>query len=386
MKYDFETLVSRRGTGAAKWGAVEDKPDYIVPLSVADMEFQNAPEIREGLKEFIDGAILGYTGPTDDYYEAIQNWMETRHGFRPEREWFIPTAGVVPAIVKMVPIYTKPEDAVLIMEPVYHPFRMAIEKANRTVVSSDLVPTGNTYELDWEDFEAKAAREDVTLMIFCSPHNPVGKIWTREELDRICEICLKYNVFIISDEIHFDLIMPGYEHVSFGVLDEKYQKNCAICTAPSKTFNLAALQTSNIFIPDEERRAQVKDGGMYTSLTVFGYKACEYAYARAGAWLDELLQVLDTNKHLVEDFLKENLPQITVCELQGTYLMWMNFKALGMEQKELDTFLKEKAGWYTGSGLDFGEPGEGFERLNIALPTWVLKDALDRLKKAIDEL
>lgn len=386
MKYDFETLVSRRRTGASKWMAVEDKPEYIVPLSVADMEFQNAPEIKEGLKEFIDGAILGYTGPTDAYYEAVQNWMEKRHGFRPERDWFIPTAGVVPAIVKMVPIFTKPEDAVLIMEPVYHPFRMAIEKAQRTVVSSDLVLTGNTYELNWEDFEAKAAREDVTLMIFCSPHNPVGKIWTREELDRICEICLKNNVFIISDEIHFDLIMPGYEHVSFGVLDEKYQKNSAICTAPSKTFNLAALQTSNIFIPDEKRRAQVQDGGMYTSLTVFGYKACEYAYDRAGAWLDELLQVLNTNKHLVEDFLKENLPQITVCEMQGTYLMWMNFKALGMEQKELDAFLQEKAGWYTVPGVDFGEPGEGFERLNIALPTWVLKEALDRLKKAIDEL
>lgn len=386
MKYDFTTLVSRRNTGAGKWDQMGNVPDFVVPFSVADMEFKNAPEIIEGLKEYLDHSILGYTGPTDAYYEAVQNWMETHHGFRPDTEWFVPTAGVVPALYQMVPLFTKPEDSVLIMEPVYSPFRGAIEASGRKVVSSNLIPDGRTYRIDFEDLEDKASRPEVTLMIFCSPHNPVGRVWSREELERLCEICLRHHVFVISDEIHFDLIMPGYEHVSMAALDEKYVNNCVVCTAPSKTFNLAAMQTSNIFVPDPERRSMLQKGGMYTSLNALGYKACELAYNHGGPWLEELITVLDTNKHLVEKYMQEKLPQIRVTELEGTYLQWLDCTALGMEQKELDTFLQEKAYWYTVPGSGFGKPGEGYERLNLACPTAVLQDALDRLYGALKEI
>lgn len=331
MKYDFETLVKRNGIGSGKWDsmyeAVPELPDDIVPFSVADMELKNAPEIVDGLKEYLDHTILGYTGATDSYYEAVMNWMERKHSFRPQKEWFVETAGVVPAIKQMVAAFTEPSDAVLITPPVYYPFKMSVEENNRKLVESELVIRDGRYEIDFEDFEKKASQPEVTLFILCSPHNPVGRIWTREELLRICDICLRNHVFIISDEIHFDLIMPGNEHISMGTFGQKYLENCAICTAPSKTFNLAGFQTSNIFIPNKEYREKIAGARGYFSLNILGYKACELAYDRCEEWLAQLLVHLDGNRKLVEDFMAEKLPQIKVYPLQGTYLQWWDCRA-----------------------------------------------------------
>ncbi len=386
MKYDFETVVDRRGTGSSKWNSMyEHIPNAgkeIVPLSVADMEFVNAPEIREGLKEYIDNTVLGYTEPTDSYFESVISWMERRHGFSPKKEWFVATAGVVPALKEMVAKFTNPDDSVLMFTPVYYPFYSSVELNGRKVISSELILDGTEYKINFDDFAAKAAMPEVTLMILCSPHNPIGRVWTKEELLRICETCYKNNVFIISDEIHFDLILPGFEHVSLGTFEEKYLENCAICTAPSKTFNLAGIQTSNIFIPNQKYREKMSTTKGYFSLNIFGYKACELAYSKCEGWLDELLWVLDENRKLVEEFFAENFHEVKVHRLQGTYLMWLDFRAWGMDIDEQEKFMLERAQVAFDEGYLFGEGGNGFERINIACPKNTLEAALLRIAKA----
>ena len=390
MKYDFETLVNRRNTGSHKWeGMYEQIPnagDDIVPLSVADMELKNPPAIIEGLKKYLDNIILGYTGETENYYKSVTSWMERRHGFSPKKEWFVMTAGVVPAIKEMVGAFTKDGDSVLMLTPVYYPFYSSVEANGRTVLGSELILEGTEYRIDFEDFAEKAARPETTLCILSSPHNPIGRIWTKEELLKLCEICLENNVFIISDEIHFDLIMPGFEHVSMGTFEEKYLNNCAICTAPSKTFNLAGLQTSNIFIANEEYRNKMTAARGYFSLNIFGYKACELAYDECVEWLDELLLFLDENRKFVEEFVAEKMPEVKVHRLQGTYLMWLDFRAWGMNEKELEDFMVHKAEAIFDEGYVFGEGGIGFERINIACPKRVLEATLERIYKAKKEL
>ena len=390
MKYDFETLVNRKNTGALKWeGMYSQLPeagDNVVPLSVADMELKNPPAIIEGLKDYLDNIILGYTGETENYYKSVISWMERRHGFSPKKEWFVMTAGVVPAIKEMVGAFTKDGDSVLMLTPVYYPFYSSVEANGRTVLGSELILEGTEYKIDFEDFAEKAARPETTLCILSSPHNPIGRIWTKYELLKLCEICLENNVFMISDEIHFDLIMPGFEHVSMGTFEEKYLNNCAICTAPSKTFNLAGLQTSNIFIPNEEYRNKMTSARGYFSLNIFGYKACELAYDKCEEWLDELLLFLDENRKFVEEFVAENMPEVKVHRLQGTYLMWLDFRAWGMTKEEQENFMVHKAQAVFDEGYVFGEGGIGFERINIACPKFVLKETLERIVKAKKEL
>ena len=390
MKYDFETLINRRNTGAHKWeGMYEVLPgagDEIVPLSVADMEFKNPPEVIEGLKEYLDKTVLGYTGETEGYYKSVTSWMERRHGFSPKKEWFVMTAGVVPALKEMVGAFTKEGDSVLMLTPVYYPFYSSVEANGRTVLGSELILEGTKYSIDFDDFVEKAARPETTLCIISSPHNPIGRIWTKEELLKLCEICYENGVFLISDEIHSDLIMPGYEHVSVATFEEKYLNNCAVCTAPSKTFNLAGLQTSNIFIPNEEYRNKLTGARGYFSLNIFGYKACELAYNKCEGWLEELLTVLDGNRKFVEEFVAENMPEVKVHRLEGTYLMWLDFRAWGMEPKEQEDFMIHKANAIFDEGYVFGEGGKGFERINIACPKRVLEATLERIVKAKKEL
>ena len=386
MGYDFDRRIDRQGTGSTKWKvkrflAPQAGPE-IVPFTMADMEFANAPEITEGLKEYLSEAILGYTGATEDYYEAVQGWMQRRHGFLPKREWFLECSGVIPAIEEMLAAFTKPGEGVLIFTPVYNPFRVCAAHADCFLAESELIKRGDTYEIDWADFQEKAADPRVTLCILCSPHNPVGRVWRQEELQRVAEICLEQGVFLIVDEIHHDLIMPGYSFVSAGTLEEKYLENCAVCTAPTKTFNLAALKVSNNFIPNRERMEAVQKRRGYYSLNALGYQACRLAYNKGEQWLLELLAYLDKNRRLVEDFLKAELPQITVSRLEGTYLQWLDFRQLGLAPKELSKVLVEKAQWILDWGTNFGKGGEGFGRLNIACPRSVLEEALERLQKS----
>lgn len=390
MKYDFETLIPRYGVGSGKWDEmreeIPDIPDDIVPLSVADMEFKNAPEIVEGLKEYLDTSILGYTHATDAYYRAVTGWMERRHGFSPKKEWFVEYAGVVPALRHMVGVFTKPGDSVMITTPVYYPFRGAAEFNRCHVVENELIEKDGRYTIDFADFEEKAKREEVKLYILCSPHNPVGRVWTEDELRRIAEICLANDVFILSDEIHFDLIMPGYRHVSMMNLEEKYRDNCAVCTSPGKTFNLAGMQASNIFISDERRREAVRRARGHFSLNALSYKATELAYTRSEEWMREMLGYIDANKTFVTAFLREHLPFVKVTELEGTYLLWLDFRALGLPKQELEELMRKKAYLFLDEGYIFGRGGEGFERLNLACPRRVLAGALERLEKAVLEI
>jgi cystathionine beta-lyase len=389
-KYDFEKLINRKNTGSGKWNQMyEINPDVaedIVPLSVADMEFKTAPEIVEGLKKFLDESVLGYTSATDDYYKSVIGWMERRHGFSPNKEWFIEMPGVVPALKHMVSALTRPGDSVLIMTPVYYPFRSVAETQGRNIIETELIAEGNTYKIDFEDFEAKARREDVKLFILCSPHNPIGRVWTKQELELLCHLCYENDVFVISDEIHFDLIMPGYKHVSLGTFEEKYLENCAICTAPSKTFNLAGLQTANIFISNKDIRERVSKEKGFGTLNAVGYKACELAYNCCEDWLEQAIEVIDGNRKYIEEFMARNIPRVKVFEMQATYLMWLDFNALGMDYKELEKFMQYKAQLFLDEGYIFGKGGYGFERINIACPKWVIEGAMERLLKAVNSL
>ncbi len=387
MKYDFESIIDRRSTGSHKWEAMAKlKPDVgegIVPLSVADMEFYNPPELIEGLKQHLDKTVLGYTGPTEEYFSSVCSWMERRHGFRPEPEWIVQTAGVVPALFKLVTTFTQEGDGIIIFSPVYYPFALAVEGSGRRLVRSSLGCTGLRYEIDFDDFTQKAADPNVKMCIFCSPHNPVGRVWTKEEVERVAVICRDNGVLLVSDEIHNDLIMKGYQHVSAGTLEKSLLNNTIICTAPSKTFNLAGMQSSNIIIADPLIRERMQTAQGYFSLNALGYKACQLAYDLCEDWLMELLKVIDDNKRTVEDFMKRELPVVVVYPLEGTYLQWWDLRGLGLEYHKMERFLVEKAELFTDDGSLFGEEGCGFFRVNLACPKKILSEALERLETAL---
>ena len=389
MAYDFTTLPDRWNGGSFKYEHMKEKKPGVsrdaVPLSVADMELLNPPEVVEGLKAYLDHNVLGYTGPTDAYFAAVQGWMERRHGFRPEKDWFITSPGVVPALYELVKTLTEPGEGVLMLSPVYHPFRFCAQEQGREAVFCPLVEGERTYDVDFELFERLCAQRAVKLFLLCSPHNPVGRIWTREELLRLSEICLQNGVVMVADEIHGDLILPGYTFTSVGTLPERYVKNAVICTAPSKTFNLAGMQCSNLFAADEALRDKLKDKGHYPTLTALGYESCRLAYTYGEGWLEELRAVLGKNKELVETFLTERIPQIRPFELMGTYLMWLDCRKLGLDKDTLEKAMIEGELFFD-EGYIFGQEGAGFERLNLACPAWVLQKALEKLEMVVRRL
>lgn len=388
MKYDFETVVNRSVQGSGKWMALskEEVEMGIVPLSVADMEFMTPLPIVEGLKKHLDTNILGYTGPTDAYYNATISFMKRHHGINVCKEDFFITPGVVTALGFAVQAYTKPTDSVCIISPVYYPFSMAIEENGRTIVRSELVYENGAYTINFEDLEAKLSSDEVTMMIFCSPHNPVGRVWSKEEVETVVKLCKKHNVFLVSDEIHMDLIMPGYTHTS-AALFEEYKDNLMVCSSCSKTFNLAGMQISNIFIFNDERRNAFREllrKNHCFMATNLAYKALELAYTECDEWLEELIQVLDTNRKLVKSYLNEHLPEVKVVELQGTYLQWLDLTYLNLTKEELEAKMK-KHHLYLDEGYIFGEGGVGFERIALAAPTHVIQAALERLVAACKE-
>lgn len=391
MNYDFETSVNRGLDGSAKWSSmyreIEDLPEDVIPFSVADMELKNPPEIMEGLRTFLsDDLILGYTIPTAPYYSALIDWMKHRHNWQISPDWFVLSPGVVPALYASVKCFAKPGEGVIIFSPVYYPFKKAVEASNRKVADIPLILNKKRYEIDWETFEREAKNPNNKLLMFCSPHNPVGRVWTKEELARVAEICLENKLLMLCDEIHHDLIMPGYKHRVFATLSKEAEQNCLIYTAPSKTFNLAGLQTSNIIIPNPEIRKIFQNEMEATSLRALntvGYKACELAYNKCETWLDELIRHIDANRKFTEGFMKEKLTQIEVYPMEGTYLQWWDCRGLGMDYEELGKFLREKAYLIVDEGHIFGETGKGFIRMNLACPMHVLEAALERLHRAV---
>lgn len=388
MKYDFETCMDKRGSGSVKWREMLEKqpdvPKGVVPLSVADMEFKTAPEIVAGLKEYLDTQALGYTGATDSYYDAVQGWMETRHNWHVEREWIVTTPGIVLALGLAVRAFTQPGEGVIIMTPVYYPFYMVVQRQGRKLAENVLQNREGRYEIDFGDLERKAKDPNNKMLLLCSPHNPAGRVWTKEELARIGEICAGNGVLVVADEIHNDLVMPGYSHTVFTQAGD-FAGNAVVCTAPSKTFNLAGMQASNIIIANEALRKRFREYKLMSGIMELGalsYRACELAYTRCGGWLDELLVVLDKNRRLTEEFAAQNLPDAKVTRLEGTYLQWVDLRAYGFSEKELEQKMVG-AHLFFDEGYIFGKTGAGFERINIACPPRVLEEALARLKTAL---
>ena len=366
--YDFETVVPRFGTGSFKWESMrqlkQDLSSEAVPLSVADMEFATPPEIAEGLKGFIDQMPLGYSGIFEDYKEQVVSWLKRRHGSHTEKEWIVETDGVVPAIRQMVRAFTA---------------------SGRNLVESPLLEENGVDSIDFDDLASKAARRDVKLMILCSPHNPVGRVWKREELLKVSRICLENGVFLISDEIHFDIVMPGFEHFSLLRLGGEELLNTAVCTAPSKSFNLAGLQCANIFIPDEAKRRALKNERDNNSLNILAYQACILAYKYCEPWLEQMISVVDRNRRLVDEMISASAPQIKLSPLEGTYLQWLDLRCLGLDVKDQEKLMIDHELFFD-EGYIFGDGGEGFERINLAVPTPIVRSAVDRLIKAVNEI
>lgn len=395
MSFDFTTRPDRTSDGSVKWEAMRKaKPDVasdVVPLSVADMELESAPAIVEAICSRAQGHVLGYTGPTDAYFEAVLGWQRWRHGWDAKREWVALSPGVVPAFFAACQALTKPGEGIIIQPPVYYPFRSAVEAAGRTLVENPLLEReGLRYEIDFEDLERKAADPANTLLLLCSPHNPVGRVWTADEVRRIVDICIANDVFIVSDEIHDDLVMPGFEHTTImNVMDEDEEARCMVCTAPSKTFNMAGIQCSNIFIPDPEaRRAFVgffdRQGNHGPMLNAFAYDVCIAAYTACDEWLDALLALVWQNHCLLRDRLAGAEAPIGVAPLEGTYLQWLDLRRWGKDIHELED-LMVRHDLFLDEGHIFGTGGAGFERLNLACPTDVIEGAAERLLEAASE-
>lgn len=383
--HDFDTLRPRGGMGSAKWDDAADRgcPPDIVPLTVADMEFPSAPVIVDGLRALAEFGMWGYGYDDDAFKQSVAQWMHTRQGWQAETEWMVHTEGVVQAIYAAVRALTKPGDRMVVQPPVYHPFFDAVEQNGRVLVENPLVLRGTRYEMDFDDLARKL--EGASLMILCSPHNPVGRVWTEAEITRAAQLCAGAGVPLFSDEIHADLIMPGHRHYSVGRLPPPLRDNCLIATSASKTFSLAGLGCSTTFVPgkalrDKFRQRLGRDGFYFNS--VFGTAATRIAYGQAGDWLDELLDYLWQNFTYLQDFLATKLPGVTVAPLEGTYLAWLDFSAFGLEDDALRDFLQREALLYLSDGREFMPGAGGFARLNLACPQRVLIGALARLQQA----
>ena len=390
MKYDFETLIPRKNMGSRKWNVMAqhnpNAAEDVIPLSVADMAFRNPPELAQGLKDYIDRSILGYTLPNDAFYQSVARWMKNRHQWDIKPEWLVQAPGVVNALFGIVKTFTEPGDGIIIMQPVYYPFSAAITQNGRELVNNALIYEDYAYRIDFDDLEKKAKDPKNKMLILCSPHNPIGRVWTREELEKVGRICIDNNVLVVSDEIHFDFILTGHKHTVFANISEEFAQHCIICTAPSKTFNIAGLKISNIVIPNDHLRKQLLEKNQRDfASNALGIQACRICYDDCGAWKDEMLCMIEYNYQQVKKFVEEKLPQIKVIELQGTDLLWLDCTALGLSDEELEK-LTLGADLYLDEGYLFGPGGSGFERINLACPTRYLMAAMERFQKAISAL
>ena len=391
MKYDFDEIIPRRHTNSLKYDCAEKrgKPEGLLPMWVADMDFQTPQTVREALAAKAAHGIFGYSDPDETYFEALAQWFETRHNWTVDPHTAIQAPGVVFAICTLIRALTKPGDAVLIQEPVYYCFREGIRDNGRRTVVNQLRFDGELYSIDFEDFERKIVENGVKLFILCSPHNPVGRVWTKEELEKLAEICLRHNVFVIADEIHEDFIYPGNRHIVFATLSKEIADRCAVCTAPSKTFNLAGLHIANIFIANNEVRKAVRhelDAQGFSQSNIMGLVACQTAYQTGAEWVDQLVDYLRENLSLMRETFRTRMPQIHLIEPEGTYLPWVDFSKLGLNTAELERFIVERAKLWLDGGHIFGAGGAGFQRFNIATPRALLQEALDRLENAVRQI
>lgn len=384
MNYDFDTVVNRKNTNAIKYDLAKKrgKPEDAVSLWVADMDFPTAPCIQKAVAEKAAHGIWGYSRPDNRYYDALKKWYKERHNFEVQNEWVVNTPGVCFALATAIKAFTNEGESVLIQKPVYYPFFNIINSLQRKVVNSSLILKNNHYEIDFDDFERKIVQENVKMFILCSPHNPGGRVWTKQELQKISEICLAHNVLVVSDEIHSDITFGSNVHTVYGSLSEQALKNSIICTAPSKSFNLAGLQFSNIFIADEKLRkafSKELDKTGYDEPSVFGIVAATAAYSEGADWFDSVKSYIWENILFAKKYIEENASQIKVLVPEGTYLLWLDFSNTGLSDSEINDRVLNKAKVWLDSGSMFGKEGEKFQRINCATPRIILEDALKRI-------
>lgn len=385
-RYNFDEKVDRKNTNSLKYDfhRERNKPEDLFPLWVADMDFRLPPEVTDPMVKRCQHGIFGYSEPKSSYFESVKSWYRDLHSLELEDEWFKVAPGIVFTINAAIRGLTSPGDSVMVQKPVYYPFFKSIENNGRKVVNSPLLQIDGVYQMDFEDLEQKIVEENVKLFILCSPHNPVGRVWTEEELRRVGSICKEHGVVVISDEAHSDFAYTR-KHIPFWNVDESFKEFSLICTSPGKTFNQAGLQNANIFIADDRLREivnrEIEISG-YSNLNVFGIIACEEAYRRGRDWYWELREYLLGNIEFVRNYLSEHLPKVKLVEPESTYLLWLDFSEYGLPQEELDRVIVERSKLWLNSGTIFGSEGEGFQRLNIATRREDLKYAIDQLKKA----
>lgn len=394
---NFDEIVDRRGTNCLKYdfaverGALKPGEDSngLLPLWIADMDFRTSSFVQDALIRSVEHGIFGYTEPKAEYFKALQNFYRHRHNFEFDPSWVIKTPGVMIVLALAIKAFTKVGDAVLIQQPVYMHFPDVILQNDRKLVSNDLVyGEDGRYHIDFEDFERKIVENNVKLFLLCSPHNPVCRVWTREELLRVGEICLKHNVFVVADEIHNDFVFEG-THTVFASLGEKFADNSITVTSPTKTFNLAGLQIAHAFIKNPEVRKAIRkeiDGIGYSQVTIPGLVAAQAAYEHGEEWLEALKKYLKGNIDFVDKFVKENLPGVKLVPMEATYLAWLDFKGTGLSTTQVDDLIRNKARLWLNSGTLFGKTGECFQRVNLACPRSILEEALNRIKKALEAL
>ncbi|MGV8905653.1 MAG: MalY/PatB family protein [Acetobacterium sp.] len=391
MKVNFNEVIKRDNTNSLKYDFASrcGKPEGLLPLWVADMDFKTPDPVIDALVEKSRHGIFGYSECGEDYFFILKDWFKTYFEWDIKPEWLVKTPGIVYAIATAIRGLTNKGDGVIIQQPVYYPFAEMITINDRNLIVNQLVYENGKYTIDFSDFENKIIQNQVKLFILCNPHNPVGRVWTKEELIHLGEICLKHGVTVVSDEIHEDFIYRGHQHHVFADLGPEFSKITITCTAPTKTFNLAGLQISNIFIKDRNLRnkfsAEMEKSG-YSQLNVMGMVACMAAYSKGRAWLDELKIYLADNLDFVRNYLAEKIPQIKLVEPEGTYLIWLDFNALGLSESALEDLIINIAGLWLDKGPMFGAGGDGFQRINIACPRLILEQALSQLEQAIKGL
>lgn len=387
---NFDEVINRRHTNCLKYDFAvrRGKPEGILPLWVADMDFRISSYIQEALIKQAEHGIYGYSEVQDEYFQVLKSWMARNFDWRVERRWLIKTPGIVFALAMAVKAFTQKGDGILIQQPVYYPFSEVVEDNERRIVDNTLILDENgAYHIDFEDFEKKIVEEGVKLFFLCNPQNPTGRVFTKEELMRMGDICLKHQVLVVSDEIHADFVWKG-RHQVFANLKEEYKKISVTCTSPSKTFNIAGLQLSNIFIPDtairRKFRKQIAAAG-YSQLNAAGLVAGEAAYLYGGEWLTAVRRYIKDNIRFTRHYIEQYLPEIRMTEPEGTYLVWLDFRNLQLTDEELEDLIIHKAGLWLDSGAIFGKSGQGFQRINVACPRQTLTKALDQLRRAMRE-
>jgi cystathionine beta-lyase len=384
MKYNFDEIVPRGGSGSIKWDAAPF--GEVLPMWIADMDFKSAPQILSALQSRVDHGIFGYTAIPEAFYTAVLGWWKKRYGFTLEKEWLVPVSGVIPALSAAIQSLSKTGDKVILQSPVYNHFYSSIENSGRIVIENNLRYQNGEYTIDLEDLARKAADPKVKLLILSNPHNPVGRVWKREELQAVGDLCLHHNVIIISDEIHADLVFQGHIHIPFASLGEKYSRNAVSLSSPTKSFNLAGLQVGYFFTQNEQLRKAIQSSFQLMGielLNIFGITALIAAYDESEEWLDALKEYLQDNYLFLHEFISLHLPQIKVTSLEGTYLVWLDCTALEKTADKLSHSLLEEQKLWINSGTMYGNSGEGFLRINIATPNAMLQTGLERLLKGL---